>query len=219
MFDAAAYLSEMEARLKERFGPRLAYIGLQGSYLRGEATDASDIDVMVLIDNLSPDDLAAYRQIMLSLPDPDKSCGFICSTGSMRRWNRLEVCQLVHTTKDICGCLADFVPAWTMDDEKQFVALSIGNLYHELAHRLVHRGPEISAQKLPGTAKALFFILQNLHFVETGVFCKTKAELLSCLQDEDAAVLRLALGDGECYDHNEAFARILAWCESALCRL
>ncbi|MBQ9141799.1 MAG: nucleotidyltransferase domain-containing protein [Lachnospiraceae bacterium] len=32
---------------KDEFGDRLLYVGLQGSYLRGEATESSDIDIMV----------------------------------------------------------------------------------------------------------------------------------------------------------------------------
>lgn len=53
MFNAASYISRLTALLIESFGDRLIYVGLQGSYLRGEATEASDIDPMVVIDQLT----------------------------------------------------------------------------------------------------------------------------------------------------------------------
>ena len=50
MFQPDAYISSLIVLLKEAFQDRLLYVGLQGSYLRGEATGHSDIDVMVVID-------------------------------------------------------------------------------------------------------------------------------------------------------------------------
>ncbi|SEQ09490.1 Nucleotidyltransferase domain-containing protein [Treponema bryantii] len=40
------YMKNLISRCKEAFGERLLYVGLQGSHLRGEATENSDIDVM-----------------------------------------------------------------------------------------------------------------------------------------------------------------------------
>ena len=47
------YINELIATLKDAFGERLVYIGLQGSYLRGEETKSSDIDIMAVIDNIA----------------------------------------------------------------------------------------------------------------------------------------------------------------------
>lgn len=57
----------MTSLLKRQFGSRLLYVGLQGSYLRGEATDSSDIDIMTMIDGLSVYDLNVYRKVNRSL--------------------------------------------------------------------------------------------------------------------------------------------------------
>lgn len=40
-------------QVRARFGPRLAHLTLFGSQARGEATEDSDVDVLVVIDNLS----------------------------------------------------------------------------------------------------------------------------------------------------------------------
>ena len=48
MFRVDEYISSLIELLKIAYGDRLLYIGLQGSYLRGEATENSDIDIMVV---------------------------------------------------------------------------------------------------------------------------------------------------------------------------
>ena len=43
-FNINNYLEKLILQCKESFGGRLVYVGLQGSWLRGEATENSDID-------------------------------------------------------------------------------------------------------------------------------------------------------------------------------
>lgn len=49
MVDIENYISRLIDLLLDRFGSRLLYVGLQGSYFRAEATDSSDIDIMVCL--------------------------------------------------------------------------------------------------------------------------------------------------------------------------
>ena len=42
-----SWMNEFLGTLNEVFGDRVWFVGLQGSYGRGEATEASDIDVVV----------------------------------------------------------------------------------------------------------------------------------------------------------------------------
>ena len=78
MFRIDEYVDELIILLKDTFGERLMYIGLQGSYLRNEETENSDIDIMAVIDNLSVEDLKTYQKALVSIGNFDKSCGFIC---------------------------------------------------------------------------------------------------------------------------------------------
>lgn len=73
VLDAEAYLSRLIALLRQQYGERLLYVGLQGSYLRNEATESSDIDLMVVVDGLSVADLDRYRETILSMGDYEKS--------------------------------------------------------------------------------------------------------------------------------------------------
>lgn len=203
---------------KDVYGERLVYVGLQGSYLRGEAHENSDIDIMVLIDGFSVSDMDQYREILNRIGHVEKSCGFICGKDDMMNWNPLESIQLQYTTKDLYGTLTDFLPAATREDEINYVKLSIGNLFHEICHRYIHGGREKSALKLRGTCKGLFFIIQNLYYLESGDFVGTKKALKERVSDEDRAMLELAeLPDD--YDFDAAYDSLFKWCQKTLIRL
>ena len=93
MFDLDKYLRDLVQNCRTVFGERLLYIGLQGSYLRGEANENSDIDVMVILDRFSMKDMDSYREILKMIGFYERSCGFICGREEITRWNPLEVCQ------------------------------------------------------------------------------------------------------------------------------
>ena len=73
MFDINVWLDIIIKKLQKEFEQRLLFVGLQGSYNRGEATQSSDIDLVVILDNLSFEDLKKYRSIIDSMQDKDKS--------------------------------------------------------------------------------------------------------------------------------------------------
>lgn len=221
MMDIDNYLSEMIVKLTETFGSRLCYVGLQGSYLRGEATENSDIDIMAIIEELDIPDLDAYRQIIEKMPAFDKSCGFICSKRDMENWNPMEICHLLHTTKDCFGTLSELVPGYTEQDIRNFVKMSINNLYHEICHRYIHGDRESNRDLLPGTCKGVFFIMQNLHYIRSGFFAGTKTQLLSLLDGTDREVLEcaMALGRGESFDFDHSFRLLFDWCQQTMANM
>ncbi len=138
MIDIENYIWQLIELLKQQFASRLLYVGLQGSYLRGEATESSDIDIMVVIDVLGVSDLDAYRTAIQSLEHFDKSCGFICSKEDLANWNPLEICHLLNCTKDYFGVLGELVPTYSENDIRNFIKMSVNNLYHEICHRYIH---------------------------------------------------------------------------------
>jgi predicted nucleotidyltransferase len=218
MVDIEGYIGRLTALLKRQFDSRLLYVGLQGSYLRGEATDNSDIDIMVVIDELSASDLDAYRTIIQSLEHFDKSCGFICSKEDLANWNPLEICHLLNCTKDYFGLLHELVPTYKENDIRNFIKMSVNNLYHEICHRYIHGDLDKNVAKLPGTYKGVFFILQNLYYLTHGKFIATKAELLQVLEGKNRAVLErsIMLNSGKSYDFAESFELLFTWCQETL---
>ena len=218
MFDLNQYLDQLIAACRAAFGERLQYVGLQGSYLRGEAHENSDIDIMVILDCFSVQDMDTYRRILKEIGFYEKSCGFICGKEEMKRWNPLEVCQLRHTTKDLLGALADYLPPATRKDEINYVKLSLGNLYHELCHRYIHADRNTNAARFRVICKSMFYLIQNLHFLESGCFILRKTDLKEAVTEEDRIILEMAeLPDG--YDFDQAFTSLFAWCQSAFARI
>ena len=218
MFDLDRYLNDLISNCRTAFRDRLLYVGLQGSYLRGEAHENSDIDVMLVLDRFSVPDMDRYREILKRIGFYERSCGFICGRDELLRWTPLEVCQLRHTTKDLFGVLTDYLPSATREDEVNYVKLSLGNLYHELCHRYIHADREKNAAKFRGTSKYLLFLIQNLHYLETGNFILTKKELKEEVSAEDRRALELAgLPDG--FDFDQAFSVLFAWCQAAFLRV
>ena len=75
--------------------------------------------------------------------------------------------------------------------------------------------------KLPMTYKNVFFILQNIYYLKTGVFCRTKKELLCILDANDKKIMEMSLevNSNEPYDFEEAFEQLFLWCQKSLRKL
>ena len=221
MVNIESYIQQLIDLLNKQFGSRLLYVGLQGSYLRAEATDNSDIDIMVVLDELTVSDLAHYRSLIESMEHTEKSCGFICSKSDLANWNPLEIWNLVNGTKDYFGKLRTYVPAYTEQDICNFAKLSLNNLYHEICHRYVHAVNHKSMEALAGSYKGVFYILQHLYYLQNHEFIGTKQGLLSQLKDDHHAVMErsIALCNGEQHDFDESFELLLRWCQQTLQQL
>lgn len=221
MFCIDDYIKILTKRLQETFKERLLYIGLQGSYMRGEAKDSSDIDIMAVIDGLSVEDLKTYKNTLEEVGYYEMSCGFICSRTDLASWNPLEICHLLNATKDYYGELHTLVPNYTIEDERNYIKLSLNNLYHELCHRYIHSSREKNISKLPLTCKSVFFILQHLHYLDTGNFACTKQELYQCLSGKDRDVLELSISlqNKPEYDFDKALSLLFSWCQETLLRV
>ena len=55
-----------------KFSNRLLYVGLQDSYLRGEANENSDIDIMIIINCFSVKDMGEYRDVLKNIGSFEK---------------------------------------------------------------------------------------------------------------------------------------------------
>ena len=63
----SAAVTEFSVRVRRAFGPRLARLVLFGSQARGEATEDSDIDILVVVDQLSSADARAIDEIVADI--------------------------------------------------------------------------------------------------------------------------------------------------------
>ena len=67
MVDIKKWMNIFLQKLDETFGSRIWFVGLQGSYGRGEAAETSDIDVVVILDELSTEDIQTYNTMLDTL--------------------------------------------------------------------------------------------------------------------------------------------------------
>ena len=170
MIDLKTWKPAVMTALKAAFGERLLCLGLQGSYLRGEATVDSDIDLLVALDQVTIDDLDAFHAAMRSLPDGERAIGFTCGRAELAAWPAYELYQFEHGTEVWLGDLHPLLPEYDEDDIRLGARVSVANLYHMVNHTyLTTRDLDETARTdaLKSLLKALFFSLQIVHAVRT----------------------------------------------------
>ena len=62
MVDISTWINTFLKALDETFGDRVWFVGLQGSYGRGEATETSDIDIVVMGSDWAGSDKFKYLE-------------------------------------------------------------------------------------------------------------------------------------------------------------
>jgi len=102
-FNIDTWMKVYLGKLKSLFGSHLLFVGLQGNYGRGEATVNSDIDVVVILNHATPEDLKEYSVMLDTLPNREKVCGFISGHQELINWERSDLFQFYHDTNPIFG--------------------------------------------------------------------------------------------------------------------
>ena len=172
--------------LRSVFESRLVFVGLQGSRGRGEGRPDSDIDVVVVLDRLTPADLEAYEQLLDRLPHRELVCGFVSGKGELAAWERSELFQFARDTRPWLGSLMDILPPVEREDIRRAIHSRACGIYHAAVHNLLH---DKSAPLLGELYKQAGFILQAKHFLETGEDLTAPQALLPRLGEEDRAIL------------------------------
>ena len=67
-FQIYEWLEKYAEAVEQTFGYRVWFLGVQGSYARGEETENSDVDVVLILDKLLAADLRLYRKMLDALP-------------------------------------------------------------------------------------------------------------------------------------------------------
>ena len=163
MVEIERWMEELAGRLAERFGPRLLFLGLQGSYGRGEANEDSDIDVVTVLDRVELSDLDLYRAIVGDMPEGEKACGFLCGAAELKSWSKYDLCQLARDTRDVYGRLKPLLPTLGREDLAQAAAIGASGLYHAAVHTYLYAPREEWPGFLKEAHKSVFFTLRALY--------------------------------------------------------
>lgn len=178
-------------KLQKVFREKLLFVGLQGSYNRGEATPESDIDLVVILDKLSFEDLKEYRKIINEMPNKELACGFISGKNKLQNWSKADLFQFFYDTKPLIGNFENIIQPPIIEDIKKSIKTSSETLYHAAVHSFVHSTNYM--EDLQSLYKMTFFILQAKYFVETNIYIKTKKELAECLNNADREILDICI--------------------------
>lgn len=213
-FTIEIWLSQILDKLKKEFGENLLFVGLQGSFNRGEATPDSDIDLVVILKNLIFDDLKVYKNILNNMPFKEKACGFISGKKELQRWSKQELFQFFYDTKSLFGNLSDIISSPSVEDVKLSLKLSAETLYHSAVHSFLHS--ETPKEDLINYYKMTFFILQAKYFAAKKAYIPTKKELLKLLKGKDYEILNICLHRTNITDNNAEIERLYSmlidWC-------
>ena len=189
MVDIKSWVLEFTNKVEQIFSDRVWFIGLQGSYGRGEATATSDIDVVVILDELRINDLKVYRDMLDTLSNRELVCGFISGKGELLNWEASDLFQFYYDTTPIKGTLDCLLEKIDRQAIKRAIKIGACNIYHACVHNFVH---EKSDDILRALYKSAVFVLQAIWFYETDKYIKSKAELHNAI-DPPSAVLTTAL--------------------------
>nr|WP_295975059.1 nucleotidyltransferase domain-containing protein [uncultured Bacillus sp.] len=188
--DIDTWMKEYFGKLKNLFGSRLEFVGLQGSYGRGEATDDSDIDVVVILNHADAEDLKAYGTMLDSLPNREKVCGFISSLQKLKHWEHSDLFQFYYDTTPIFGSIDFLQELIGKEDVRRAIRIGACNLYHMCGHNMVH---ERDGELLKALYKSATFTVQAISYLQTGTYRKRKTELLPVLRQPEREILETAI--------------------------
>ncbi len=213
------WLAQFVSSCKAAFGGRLAFVGLQGSHARGEANASSDIDMVVILDEVHIEDLKKYREIVDSMPDSEKACGFCSGKQELLHWPRYDLFQLVHDTKPLYGSFLGLVPMLSRQDVLDAIHNGAAALYHAACHSFLYN--QNRAASLCALYKGTFFLLQAMYFYKTQLYITTKQELSTRLSGKDAAILNTCMQREHFVKATDsqlenAYQQLLSWCSELL---
>ncbi|RGT71724.1 nucleotidyltransferase domain-containing protein [Mediterraneibacter massiliensis] len=213
---------EMYAEAVDRtFGYRVWFLGVQGSYARGEGTQDSDIDVVLVLDKLLAADLRIYRNMLDELPYREKTCGFISGRQELENWTKADLFQFCHDTVPLKGSLENILSAVTENDIREAVHMGACNIYHGACHNIVHERQKEITQSL---YKSAVFVLQAKYFLESQVYISKRAELFVKLSGKDREILYIAMQmkkelDGQRGTLDEADQKLIDWASDIIYKM
>lgn len=190
MVDISAWTDNFLQALTQNFGERIWFVGLQGSYARGEETETSDIDMVVILDEVSVLDIQIYNSMLDTLSHREQICGFLSGKQELLHWEPSDLFQFYNDTKPIKGSLDELL--LLLDDAAVNRAIKIGacNIYHGCVHNMLY---EKSEEILRGLYKSASFVVQAICFKQTGKYICKQKDLLQMVKSDEQMIVHTFL--------------------------
>lgn len=188
MINISLWTDEFLKALADVFGDRLWFVGLQGSYARGEATESSDIDLVVILDELSPADIYTYNSMLDTLPDRELVCGFLSGKEELLNWEPSDLFQFYYDTKPLKGSLDGLLSLIDDASVRRAIKAGVCNIYHGCVHNMLY---EKSEDVLRGLYKSASFVIQAVCFKESGKYVSRLSDLTGAVSADDRIIIEI----------------------------
>ena len=210
MIQISSWTDTFIQALDARFGSRVWFVGLQGSYSRGEATENSDIDMVVILDELTAADLKAYSDMLDTLEHRELICGFLAGKAQLLHWEPSDLFQFYYDTTPLKGSLDELLPLLDAAAVRKAIQTGVCNIYHGCVHNMLY---EKSEDILKGLYKAASFVLQAICFQQTGRYIRRQSDLLTQVSPQDRAIAETFshLKNGGAVDFVPMSEALFAW--------
>ena len=210
MVEISSWMDKFVGALDASFKNRVWFLGLQGSYGRGEATETSDIDVVVILDELTAQDIQIYNAMLDTLPNRELMCGFVSGKEELLNWESSDLFQFYHDTTPIKGSLDELLSVIDKTAVARAIKSGACNIYHGCVHNMLH---EKSDEILKGLYKSASFVVQAICFQETGCYIKSQKDLLVKVSGDEKSIVEnfLSLKNGGKVDFEEMSNTLFAW--------
>ena len=215
MIDMTTWMPKFLQALNETFANRIWFVGLQGSYGRGEATKTSDIDIVVILDELSASDIQTYNTMLDTLPHRELICGFLSGKDELLQWEPSDLFQFYYDTTPIKGSLDELLTV--IDDAAVGRAIKIGacNIYHGCVHNMLF---DKSDDILRGLYKSASFVVQAIVFQQKGKYIKHQKELLGVVSADERKIVEtfLKLKSGDAVELDTMSEELFVWAKKLI---
>lgn len=212
MIDITVFMDTFLQALNNTFPDRIWFVGLQGSYGRGEATETSDIDVVVILDKLSPTDILTYSAMLDTLSHRELICGFLSGKPELLAWEPSDLFQFYYDTKPIVGSLDELLSVLDESAINRAIKIGLCNIYHGCVHNMLH---EKSDEILKGLYKSATFVIQAICFTETGKYIRLLKDLREMISADNKVIIDtfLALKNGKPADFQKMSDSLFIWAQ------
>ena len=210
MIDITVWMQNFLQTLNENFRDRVWFVGLQGSFARGEATETSDIDIVVILDEISAMDIQTYNRMMDNLPRRELICGFLSGKDEILNWDSADLFQFYYDTTPIKGSLDELLTVVDASAVKRAIKIGACNIFHGCVHNMLY---EKSEDILRGLYKSASFVIQAIVFKQTGNYISHQKELLQVVSPDEQVIVEtfLNLKKGGVVNFNLMSETLFAW--------
>lgn len=215
MIDINAWVGRFLEALNQTFKNRVWFVGLQGSYARGEASKTSDIDMVVILDVLSASDIEVYNAMLDTLPHRELICGFLSGKDEISNWEPSDLFQFYYDTMAIKGSLDELIPLIDNSAIDRAIKTGVCNIYHGCVHNMLY---EKSEEVLKGLYKSASFVIQAIYFRETGKYIRHQKELSALVIKQDKTIVDtfIELKNEGIIDFNAMSEDLFVWCKKRI---